>query len=116
MKVTVIKSDCNYSNILEFLHYHLDHNFSRELINTEGDKCIPRYIISEPSFEYSNIKFTIIQNEKYKKDYSFFYKYSELILEHLSFDHINKFINNCKIGKTIEKLIKKLYLKENRTL
>ena len=111
MKIKIIRSNDDFCNILEYLHYHMDHSFLRELMYTDSNKCIPRYIISEQTFEYKNIKFTIIKQEEFKKEYSSFFKYSELILDHESFEYLNKFITECIIFITKNKYhCEKLYI------
>jgi len=94
MKIVILNSNENYNIILEYLHFHLDKTFIRELLNVNSDKFIPRYIINEPTFEYIGINFSILTNDIYKINQNNFYKYSELILEHESIEHISKFIND----------------------
>ena len=103
MKVTVIRTNDIFIMILEYLHYKMDNSYSREFINIENDK--PKFILSEPSFEWNGINFILITTEEYKKNYDHFNKYSELILEHDSFTVLSTFIE-----ESTQFIIKKLYL------
>ena len=67
MKVVVIRSDDTFIMILEYLNYKMDKTLKREFIHLENEK--PRFIVSEPSFEWNGINFTITTSDDYKKNY-----------------------------------------------
>jgi len=108
MKVVVIRSDDNFFMILEYLHYHMDNSLMRELIGVETDIKQPRYILSEPYFEWNGLLFKIIKNDVYKKQYECFYKYTELLIEHDSLTVISNFIQNA-----VSYISKKMYRDED---
>ena len=76
MKVVVVRSDDNFCMILEYLHYHMDIIYERQLVKIESNTYSPRFMISCPNFEYNEIKFAITQQENYKSVYENYYKYS----------------------------------------
>ena len=94
MKVIINKAGCLFNTILEYLNYKLPENITRVLQAVESNE--PLFQIYEKSFEYLDILFTIIENENiYKTEYEYFYKYSELHIEHASLDVIKKFISEA---------------------
>jgi chaperone BCS1 len=95
MKVIVVRNDDKFLMILEYLHYHMDTTYLRELIRIDNTIGEPRYMIAEPSFEWNGIIFKIIKNEVYKKNSIEFYCYSELIIEHISSIIITTFIQDA---------------------
>ena len=110
MKVVVVRSNENFLMILEYLHYHMDNSYSRELIKVEN--TFLHFMINEPKFEWNEITFTLLKVEEYKKHYEFFYKYSELIIEHQSLTIIEYFIAEAikYITKSMYRDTKELYI------
>jgi hypothetical protein len=78
------------------LHYHMDIIYERQLVKTESNTYSPRFMISCRDFQYNEIKFSITQQENYKSVYEYYYKYSELVLEHSSLQFINDFIKHLR--------------------
>ena len=60
MKVVVTRNDDKFLMILEYLHYHMDNTYLRELIRIENTIGEPHYMIAEPSFEWNGFSFKII--------------------------------------------------------
>ena len=54
MKVIVVRNDDKFLMILEFLHYHMDTTYLRELIRIDNTINEPRYMIAEPLFEWND--------------------------------------------------------------
>ncbi len=95
MKVVIVRTDATFLMILEYLHYHTTNDIERELIYFETDNYIPRYIISQETFQWNGIQFLIKKSEKYRKGYDEFHKYTELHIVHDSFTIITDFIQEC---------------------
>ena len=97
MKVIINKTSNSFNNILEYLNYKLPDTYLRKLINIEGVDNIPKFTIYENEFKYSFnneiLKFTIIESEEFKKNFDYFFKYSELYIEHESLDIIKHFLS-----------------------
>ena len=107
MKVIVNKSCGSFNNILEYLNYKLPDHFVRNLISVEGIDNTPKFTINEKEFDFtfngSVIHFKIIESSEFKKNFDYFFRYSELIIENESLEIIKKFISEA--NEYIEKNI-----------
>ena len=107
MKVIVNKSCGSFNNILEYLNYKLPDHFVRNLISVEGIDNTPKFTINEKEFDFtfngSVINFKIIESSEFKKNFDYFFRYSELIIENESLEIIKKFISEA--NEYIEKNI-----------
>jgi len=94
MKVIINKSNQVFNHVLEYLNYKLPDTLTRSLQSIESNE--PLFQIYQKEFFYLDISFTIIENDSvYKTEYDFFYKYSELHIEHESMNVIKKFISEA---------------------
>lgn len=94
MKVVINKANGLFSQILEYLNYKLPESLTRTVHSIQANE--PLFQIYQKEFFYLDMAFTIIENENvYKTEYEFFYKYSELHIEHESLEVIKKFISEA---------------------
>ena len=111
-KIVILKTNENFNNVLRYLHYHVPSEYERSLVRTESEVAEPLFCVSEPCFEWNQISFTIHIENAYRKQYGYFDKYSELIIEHDSITVIIDFIQTCYdyINKQLFRTPDKLYI------
>lgn len=97
MKIIINRLNNSFCNILEYLNYKLPDTYIRKLINIDGIDNTPKFTIYEKDFEYSFndeiLKFTIVESNEFKRNHDYFFKYSELYIEHESLDIIKQFLS-----------------------
>ena len=94
-RVVIVIDDQSFYNVLRYLHYHLPSHYQRSLLRTESGIFEPLMYISEQSFLWNEIEFSINTCENYRKTGGTFERYSELVIEHDSITVISDFIQLC---------------------
>jgi energy-coupling factor transporter ATP-binding protein EcfA2 len=95
MSVIINKSNGAFSIILEYLNYKLPDSIPRSLKSIESCDQ-PVFEVYSRFFYYEGISFTINEEPVFKTEYEYFYKYSELVIEHESLEKIKSFIREAR--------------------